>query len=920
MKEKNSHIKGFLKIFTFLIIFLLILFLCFQIKKLRSEILTQKNIFFNFEKDNLKNKKELEKVKNELKNQESKIKNINLKNIDCENCIELSRKTEGDFLSNIKESNHIRVNGLPKENAEVTLSLKENSITDDLLKYKMGQNLTPTSSPTFNNLFLNNLKVSQDITCQNCISLGSETRGRYIENIVGNNQINVSTFGENNLQVSLGIKANSIDNEQLLFDTGQHLTSTSSPTFAGLNLTDLRKGYVLFTDDKGKIIQDSDFYWDNTNKRLGIGTNIPEATLDINGNLRINSLTSGFTNNVLVHDSGVIYERTIDSKVWGSSLVDYSEASSNYIPKMVDSDTITNSSIYELNNKIGIGTTNPGAKLDIVPNSSSEVVLRTKSLQSTAPLGEEKILNGNFSIVPDTSWTWGDGWSHDTSNYEADHSSGYTDPLTQEVNIISGGIYQVEFEIKNNTGGGCIRIKIGDFYVPNEGDYSFFCYNGKYSRPFVGSVSGNQTFSIIPSVFQGSIDNITLKPITGISQPNIVFLDNNDSVVAEVRGKNDINSLFLGYGAGRSNTIGSFNIGIGNNSLWSNITGNRNIALGHNTLYYNTYGDDNIVIGNYAGYRNIWGHENIVLGNWAFYNNTGGYGNIAMGHKALYSNTTGYGNTAIGYWALYYNVSGYNNVALGNYALYNNIGNNNTAVGKYALYNNQTASANSAFGCQSLYQNTTGVENTAIGSGALFLNTTGSYNTALGRGSLFSNISGSNNVAIGVSALSFGSNNSVAIGYQAGFGNSGASHQNNVLIGYRAGYLLNTGSNNILIGYNSGDNLTTGSGNIVIGYNIDAPLSDGNNRLSIGNLIFATGLDGIGTNISTGNVGIGVINPNAKLEINGGLRLNTEDLKPVCSSSQRGTLWFTRGGSGVKDTLEICVKDEFDNYTWATIY
>lgn len=909
MKEKNSHIKGFLKIFTFLIIFLLILFLCFQIKKLRSEILTQKNIFFNFEKDNLKNKKELEKVKNELKNQELKIKNIDLKNIDCENCIKLGRETEGDFLSNIKESNHIRVNGLPKENAEVTLSLKENSITDDLLKYKMGQNLTPTSSPTFNNLFLNNLKVSQDITCQNCISLGSETQGRYIENIVGNNQINVSTFGENNLQVSLGIKANSIGNEQLLFDTGQHLTSTSSPTFAGLNLTDLRKGYVLFTDDKGKIIQDSDFYWDNTNKRLGIGTNIPEATLDINGNLRINSLTSGFTNNVLVHDSGVIYERTIDSKVWGSSLVDYSEASSNYIPKMVDSDTITNSSIYELNNKIGIGTTNPGAKLDIVPNSSSEVVLRTKSLQSTAPLGEEKILNGNFSIVPDTSWTWGDGWSHDTSNYEADHSSGYTDPLTQEVNIISGGIYQVEFEIKNNTGGGCIRIKIGDFYVPNEGDYSWFCYNSIYRRPFIaGGASGSQTFSIIPSSspsFQGSIDNVTVRPITGISQSNIVFVDDEDSVVSEFKGKSSINSFFWGKDSGRYNTTGSFNLGLGNNSLWSNTTGQYNIAIGHNSLYYNTYGEKNIAIGNYAGYKNIWGYENIVLGNWAFYNNTGGYGNIAIGRKALYSNTRGYANIAIGYESLHTNTVGYDNVALGNYTLRNNTGNSNTAVGEYALYNNQGASGNSAFGYQSLYFNTTGTGNVGIGNSALWYNTSGSYNVGLGSRALWNNTAGSFNVGIGG---------------DAGIGGIGASYQNNVLIGYRSGAGLVSGSNNILIGYQSGDNLTTGSGNIVIGYNIDAPLSDGNNRLSIGNLIFATGLDGIGTNISTGNVGIGVINPNAKLEINGGLRLNTEDLKPVCSSSQRGTLWFTKGGSGVKDTLEICVKDEFDNYTWATIY
>jgi hypothetical protein len=71
---------------------------------------------------------------------------------------------------------------------------------------------------------------------------------------------------------------------------------------------------------------------------------------------------------------------------------------------------------------------------------------------------------------------------------------------------------------------------------------------------------------------------------------------------------------------------------------------------------------------------------------------------------------------------------------------------------------------------------------------------------------------------------------------------------------------------------------------------------------------------------SGGNVGIGTTNPGEKLEVNGGVRLNTASAKPTCDSSKRGTLWFTQGAGGVKDALEVCAKDAGDAYAWRTIY
>jgi hypothetical protein len=73
--------------------------------------------------------------------------------------------------------------------------------------------------------------------------------------------------------------------------------------------------------------------------------------------------------------------------------------------------------------------------------------------------------------------------------------------------------------------------------------------------------------------------------------------------------------------------------------------------------------------------------------------------------------------------------------------------------------------------------------------------------------------------------------------------------------------------------------------------------------------------------VGNGNVGIGVSAPSQKLEVNGGVRLNTATARPVtCDSTTRGTFWFTQGAPGVKDAVEVCAKDAGDVYGWRLIW
>jgi N-acetylneuraminic acid mutarotase len=86
---------------------------------------------------------------------------------------------------------------------------------------------------------------------------------------------------------------------------------------------------------------------------------------------------------------------------------------------------------------------------------------------------------------------------------------------------------------------------------------------------------------------------------------------------------------------------------------------------------------------------------------------------------------------------------------------------------------------------------------------------------------------------------------------------------------------------------------------------------------------------------AAGNVGIGTTSPGQKLEVNGNVKataffgdgsqltnlpINTGLSKPGCSSTNRGTFWYTAGDDGVKDTVEVCTKDDVNAYAWRTIW
>lgn len=215
-------------------------------------------------------------------------------------------------------------------------------------------------------------------------------------------------------------------------------------------------------------------------------------------------------------------------------------------------------------------------------------------------------------------------------------------------------------------------------------------------------------------------------------------------------------NLFIGINSGNftlggSSLDGSFNVGLGNNSLTSLTTGYSNTGLGSSSLNSTTTGTQNTAVGQGSMNDNTTGSSNCAFGVYSLANNSIGTSNSAFGLQSLFSNTTGLYNTSVGAYSLVLNTTGSYNTAVGYYALYNSTAGSNTAVGYYALTSNTAGFRVTAVGYKSLEDNTTGDDNTALGYNTL-LNSTGNENTAIGSLTGENVSTGSNLTMIGFNA------------------------------------------------------------------------------------------------------------------------------------------------------------------------
>lgn len=403
----------------------------------------------------------------------------------------------------------------------------------------------------------------------------------------------------------------------------------------------------------------ANFVWDNTTKRLGVGTNAPASVMEVVSQA---TLIDGIALRVPNLGAGNI---TYISQGKSATSANQAEYRFTYI----GSGSLLNAHSFGFNaiqpfvhftaaQNVGIGVATPAEKFVVVGNTS---VTGNSSITGTMVSSNARITslaNGVLSV-------------NGTGNI-----------------VLAPAISPSPFTVIGNN----IRT------LNNTDNIQLASITGAY---MVGTNTGLR-MNNNNSVFLGNSGSVTtaqgnnfIGNFAGMSHAE--GIDNNyigrQAGMSNVKGSNN---NFFGFNAGESNN-GNFGGGSQNNffgfQAGRNNFGSENNIMG-SQAGFNNQGDNNNFFGNETGFNNLTGTRNNFFGPYAGRSNTSGNYNNFIGYNAGFSNTTGTDNTFIGFEAGKGNTTGSRNIAIGSIAgIGLGTGNDNITIGTGAAVNSAASNA-----------------------------------------------------------------------------------------------------------------------------------------------------------------------------------------------------------------------------------
>ena len=596
-----------------------------------------------------------------------------------------------------------------------------------------------------------------------------------------------STTGTNTTKIQVFPTGNLLlQNGGTFTDAGFRLDVNGTARVQGNLTTNLTAGSVPFIGASGLLSQDnSTLFWDNTNKRLGVGTNAPVQSIQTAGSISlgdrdVNTIRSiGFTafnafggaSSQIGFVSQGAAINGLDFRINGAyGIRIFSGASELYrfdnigrlgilTPSPTQSLDVNGTgrirngvSLADTSGNVQIGTTtDAGFRLDVQGSTrfNGLSTIQGTTASDTAPLGSELATTGT-----------GTNWAGTNFATGYTHTIGSTDALTTTLAAVVGTYYQITFTVTGRTTGS---------FVINYGGTTFS------SLTATGAVgpraTSTATLEIVPTTdFNGTIV-LSVRTI-GTSSATTTFLSSGGGLTNEIRVSPINTTFFMGRDSGRRNTTGISNTFVGATAGQNNTTGANGTFVGRGAGQNNSTGTSNTFVGVEAGFVNTTGASNSFFG-------------VASGA----ANTTGFSNSFFG------SSSGQGNTT----------GSTNSFFGQVSGSANTTGSSNSFFGVSSGQGNTTGGSNSFFGVSAGLANTTEGNNSFFGTSAGSNKIAGANNSFFGSNAGRFTGTGTTAM----------TSVSNSLYLGYQTRGLNATGSTNeVVIGY---DVVGLGSNTTVLG-------------------------------------------------------------------------------------------------------
>lgn len=216
-------------------------------------------------------------------------------------------------------------------------------------------------------------------------SVGLNVGSGKVLTIAGNVSANGATLSPTELGYLDGVTSSiqtQINSKQATLVSGTNIKTVGGNTLLGSGdvgtigvtyggtgtTTSFTAGSVVFAGASGVYTQDNaNLFWDNTNDRLGIGTAAPAQKLDVNG-----SINAGVANGVslfMADSSAIRNTATAGNTMFFDSGVGTGSTTGDFQFRSTGSYT-TRFYINGASGNVGVGTTSPAGRLDVVSTSA----------------------------------------------------------------------------------------------------------------------------------------------------------------------------------------------------------------------------------------------------------------------------------------------------------------------------------------------------------------------------------------------------------------------------------------------------------------------------------------------------------------------------------------------------------------------
>jgi hypothetical protein len=305
--------------------------------------------------------------------------------------------------------------------------------------------------------------------------------------------------------------------------------------------------------------------------------------------------------------------------------------------------------------KVGIGTTSPGAMLDVSGDVNTDslykirgnTVLSVSSTMNTlVGVGAGANNTGDYGTFVGYNAGYNNQGSGNTFLGEGaglSNTTGYNNTFLGK----GAGAYNDTSSANTFVGrdAGYHNKVHGNTFLGNEAGYS---NTSGDNNTFVGEEAGYSNTTSMWNTFVGANAgqhneapyNAFVGALAGSSNTSgaqNTFIGSFAGISNTSGGYN----TFLGHDAGENNTTGNFNIFIGMGAGIWNETGSCNTYIGYDTGIYNTAGDSNVFIGLEAGYYET-GSNKLYIANGYDTSNVLIYGDFSTGNVGLGTLSPGY--------------------------------------------------------------------------------------------------------------------------------------------------------------------------------------------------------------------------------------------------------------------------------------